>query len=391
MMFNLINEAYILCNAGSQIPHSFTVGDYCVVKYTNEKGHCQKFEDCSTAKKDLKNGYKTTYCSGTDESGRLLVCCRDSSLETDGVECEEYTKKLIESASFVTLTVEPVKILTDNSLCKFAGNALIIGGIKTEPEEFPHMAAIFYRDADTYKFLCTGSLISYKFVLTAGHCNQSTEQDKSPERAALVRLGDLNIGQTPAPPRGCPPRSSLPPTTIAIRKIHMHPEYLPPVVYNDIALLELERTVAFTPAIRPACLWTQNGVGHYVKGTATGWGVTDLKHPKPSEVLMKLLVPFRENKLCDEKLFSERGLTWDGFTDTQLCAGDLDGGHDTCYGDSGGPIQVESRNNKCNYYLVGVTSVGKGCGEKDHPSIYTRVSSYLDWIEGIVWPDGSDS
>lgn len=46
-------------------------------------------------------------------------------------------------------------------------------------------------------------------------------------------------------------------------------------------------------------------------------------------------------------------------------------------GDSGGPLvcQGESR-----WYLMGITSWGAGCGEKNKPGVYTKVSSVLPWI-----------
>jgi secreted trypsin-like serine protease len=55
-------------------------------------------------------------------------------------------------------------------------------------------------------------------------------------------------------------------------------------------------------------------------------------------------------------------------------------------GDSGSPIQVTSKNNRCLFYIMGITSFGKKCGDEGLPAVYTRVSHYLDWIEGIVWP-----
>lgn len=58
-------------------------------------------------------------------------------------------------------------------------------------------------------------------------------------------------------------------------------------------------------------------------------------------------------------------------------------------GDSGGPLQVSETSNLCIFYIVGVTSFGSGCGGKNTPGVYTRVSSYVDWIERTVWPGQS--
>lgn len=59
----------------------------------------------------------------------------------------------------------------------------------------------------------------------------------------------------------------------------------------------------------------------------------------------------------------------------------------TFQGDSGGPIFYRERE---IYYIYGVTSFGlvKTCSEDAAvPGIYTKVEKYLDWIEGIVWPN----
>lgn len=56
-------------------------------------------------------------------------------------------------------------------------------------------------------------------------------------------------------------------------------------------------------------------------------------------------------------------------------------------GDSGGPIQIKMPldTNGNMHWILGVTSFGIKCGRKNRPGVYTRVSSFIDWIEENVW------
>ena len=60
-----------------------------------------------------------------------------------------------------------------------------------------------------------------------------------------------------------------------------------------------------------------------------------------------------------------------------FCAGYLEGGIDTCQGDSGGGMICEVRGRQS---VMGLTSWGTGCGRPNRPGVYTKVSDYLDWI-----------
>jgi len=54
-------------------------------------------------------------------------------------------------------------------------------------------------------------------------------------------------------------------------------------------------------------------------------------------------------------------------------------------GDSGGPLQILVKDPYCMYRVAGITSFGVKCGQ--NPSVYTRVTDFLEWIEDKVWPD----
>lgn len=95
-----------------------------------------------------------------------------------------------------------------------------------------------------------------------------------------------------------------------------------------------------------------------------------------SPVKRKAIVSYVDKKKCDVNN-GKRGIT-----DRQLCAGQGDG-VDSCYGDSGGPLMLETRtkNNSYATFIVGLVSYGYGrlCG--NFPGVYTYLPPYLDWIE----------
>ncbi|MGA1015846.1 MAG: immunoglobulin domain-containing protein, partial [Limisphaerales bacterium] len=61
---------------------------------------------------------------------------------------------------------------------------------------------------------------------------------------------------------------------------------------------------------------------------------------------------------------------------------------DSCQGDSGGPLVIEVHG---HWLQVGIVSWGKGCAEPYAYGIYTRLSSFADWIEGITGLSGDGS
>ncbi|XP_069364373.1 venom protease-like [Maniola hyperantus] len=390
---------------GVQDGSSLNQGDRCVLKNTNTVGECAPASKCQSARSDYQNnGIRPTICAY--DSDTILVCCTDNTNIFDTPvyqrptrpvwgsfgtpsnkntrlserKCEEYGRHVTQTVGFITLDAEPEKMTISAPKCDYNGVELIVGGENANQGEFPHMAAIGWVDVtDNYVFHCGGSLISSRFVLTAGHCTRTPNKllkDPSPK---IVRLGDQNLNPSV--------RDNASPIDVPIKTIHKHPNYNSPSKYNDIALLELNADVDFETDIRPACLWTKPDFPGYAKAIATGWGVVDPKQPtKTSDELKKVSLSLLENDFCNETLRDTFYRHWGGFSDDQMCAGELRGGQDTCQGDSGSPLQVASRANKCIFHVIGVTSFGRACARSGKPAVYTRVSSYLDWIEAVVWP-----
>lgn len=97
---------------------------------------------------------------------------------------------------------------------------------------------------------------------------------------------------------------------------------------------------------------------------------------RQSMIKQKVELPVVDHDACVQKY---AGIEAE-ISEKQLCAGGLYA-VDTCDGDSGGPLMTI----KDNYWTAeGIVSFGRGCGLEGWPAIYTRVSSYEDWIRQTI-------
>ncbi|XP_023936385.2 trypsin-2 [Bicyclus anynana] len=268
---------------------------------------------------------------------------------------------------------------------------VIFGGRPASHGEFPHMGAIGWKSksgSPEWLFKCGSTLISEKFALTAAHCSRLSLR-QSPDvinsTPEIVRFGVENIADDEFNIHGNP-------IDVNIKNFINHPDYKSPMKYYDIAVIEFESPVQFKGNLHPACLWPYSDTSHLgTEAILTGWGYTEGgKHPTE---LQTAVVDIIDTPKCDSILEMFHNRNWGGFKENQMCAGKLVGGIDTCQGDSGGPLQVKVplKTEGNIYQILGVTSFGIRCGQKNRPGIYTRVSSFIDWIEDKVWGHDTES
>lgn len=134
-----------------------------------------------------------------------------------------------------------------------------------------------------------------------------------------VRVGDHNL-QTNG--------DRAEPQDYVIDQIILHPEYTRATRYNDIGLIKLRRNIIFGKYARPACLWQTQSINNS-KAIATGWGKIDYTGPL-SDVLLKVELNVIPNNECRQYVEADRKKLQRGVVDSQMCAGVLAGGMDTC-------------------------------------------------------------
>merc|ERR1719427_2446065 len=66
-----------------------------------------------------------------------------------------------------------------------------------------------------------------------------------------------------------------------------------------------------------------------------------------------------------------------------FCAGYKKGDKDSCQGDSGGPLMCQ-RQDSCSWYVFGVVSYGEGCALEDYFGVYTKVTTFEQWITKTI-------
>ncbi|XP_069741458.1 neurotrypsin [Narcine bancroftii] len=243
----------------------------------------------------------------------------------------------------------------------------IIGGSKSIRGGWPWQTSLRLRSFNRgSRLLCGATLISSCWVLTAAHCFKRFGNDT---QRYFIRVGDYHT--TVEDEREL---------EIPVERIIVHRNYKPDSNDNDLALVRMkgreEHCVTFNQYTSPVCLPGRKEMRRRNRQSCyiTGWGDTGRSY---SRTLLQGAVPLLPKAICQTRYRSK-------FTARMICAGNLSEHKrvDSCQGDSGGPLvcqRIEGR-----WVIFGVTSWGYGCGRKDSPGVYTKVSKFVNWIKKVT-------
>jgi len=238
----------------------------------------------------------------------------------------------------------------------------VIGGSDAAQGEFPWQLSQ-QRLGASWSHSCGASLLANTKVLSAAHCVDGANSNILRVVAGQHKLSDATGTQISN-----------------VRTYVMHEQYNngEASYANDIAILHLSSAITTGTRIQFASL-PANDNNNFAGSTCviSGWGRTSTAN-EMSDTLQKASMQIQTTAQCRADMTGVSGvIVWD----KHICLQDSNGSIGSCNGDSGGPLNCQSGGTTV---VAGVTSWGisnilRQCLPA-YPSVYTRTSSYLAWI-----------
>ncbi|KAJ8711198.1 hypothetical protein PYW07_008440 [Mythimna separata] len=262
---------------------------------------------------------------------------------------------------------------------------LVVNGTPTLEGQWPWQIALYQTQTVDNKYICGGTLVSHKHVITAAHCvTRKASQRLVDQNTLTVYLGKHNL------------RTSVDGVQIRfVKEIFVNPNYNASTFSQDVAILELREPVTYSEWVRPACLWPDNEIELKnvigKKGSVVGWGFDETG--VATEELSLVEMPVVSQETCIRS-YSEFFVKFT--SEYTYCAGYRDGffnektgrreSTSVCNGDSGGGMVFRMNG---IWYLRGLVSLSVArpneyrC-DPTHYVIFTDLAKFLPWIYSTV-------
>ena len=229
----------------------------------------------------------------------------------------------------------------------------IIGGEPVQHSDFSWMVSLGWKNTSgTDRHFCGGSLVTSNLVLTAAHCVYELNPGEVDIFYGTNLLSDSESGRR-----------------VNISEFIVHPQYRPNLFDYDIALIRLESDIEAVEFLQ--IIPDDFQVVTDQMTSVIGWGITDVSVGVVSDSLQQVDVPIVSQETCRE-------IYPTSLTERMLCAGYVQGGSDSCRGDSGGPLIAQ---NSGVPVQIGIVSFGRGCALPNGHGVYSRLSALKDFLE----------
>ncbi|XP_019899333.2 ovochymase-2 isoform X2 [Esox lucius] len=254
----------------------------------------------------------------------------------------------------------------------------VVNGVEAVPHSWPWQASMQASPFSPIPYMhgCGGSLIHEEWVLTAAHCFMAPLGNPTFWR---VCLGKHHMNSS----KDIPSHEACYKVDGIVRHKGFVYEQDKTDISNDIALVHLSTPVTMTRETSPVCLPAPGALMPAGKHCyVTGWG--DEKgnlFPVVSQKLNQAALPIVPFSTCSKPAY-----WWDSLRPSMICGGyeAPDELKSACQGDSGGPFVCQPSASD-PWEVHGIVSFGPfGCIKDKKPSVFTRVSSFNDWIHDNI-------
>jgi secreted trypsin-like serine protease len=239
----------------------------------------------------------------------------------------------------------------------------IIRGDVAAIADFPSLAFIAAQTGKDEGFACTGTVISPRVILTAGHCVEDLH------RGGFTPAPDYQVATGRANPRRDETGDVL-----AVTATHVFPGFDPGTAKGDAALLILATPTSAPPiALAGATDAALYGGGAQV--LLAGWGLTAPRAKSGPENLRSTSIVVLNPAACKQRT---RSFNRSYSGTVEMCTTDPpDQANGGCFGDSGGPA-IAQRADGSPVQIGIVSTGGPDCSTK-LPNIFTRADRVSSW------------